>query len=212
MNEFLIFDMDDTIFETKSIGEEPVKPILDKFEHLLIHRFGTELAKEIVAKLWKYPFDVIADTYKFDEYQNSEFARLVNENEYNLKVQPFEDFNLVKNLKQEKVLVTTGFSKLQNAKIQHLGLEKEFNKIYIDDILDPKRIFKKGIFKNILLDKNIKPEFVYIVGDNPHSELKAGFELGLNTIQVAKFGQKRSEYANYYISNFKELIPILAVK
>ncbi len=212
MNELLIFDLDDTLFATKSIGKEPLRPILDKFECSLIDKFGSELTKKIMPELWKYPFDVVADTYKFDRHQNSKFARLINENEYNLNIQPFKDFDVVKNLKQEKVLVTTGFSKLQNAKILQLGLEKEFNKIYIDDILDPKRIFKKGIFKNIFLEKNIKSEFVYIVGDNPHSELKAGFELGLNTIQVAKFGQKRSEYANYYISNFRELIPILAVK
>lgn len=209
MNQLLIFDLDDTIFETKSISKKSVKPIFDRFESLLIKKFGEEMAEKIIPEFWKFPFDFVAQKYKFGNNLNSEFINLVNEHEYKLNIKTFKDFGVIKNLKQEKILVTTGFSKLQNAKIRDLGIKKEFDKIYIDDILDQKRIHKKGIFKNILLEKNIHPNLVYVIGDNPNSELKAGFELGLNTIQVSKLGQEKSEYANYCISDFNELVTIL---
>jgi len=199
MNKLLIFDLDDTLFETKSISKESVKPIFDKFEHLLVKKYGKETTAKIVSELWKFPFDFVAQKYNFNANMNSEFAHLINEHEYELYIETFEDFKIIQNLKQEKILVTTGFSKLQNAKIRDLGIEKDFSEIYIDDIFHPKRIFKKGIFKNILLEKNIDPKLVYVIGDNPNSELKAGFELGLNTVQVSKFGQKKSEYTDYYI-------------
>ncbi|MCB0448112.1 MAG: HAD hydrolase-like protein, partial [Gelidibacter sp.] len=183
MNQLLIFDLDDTLFETKSISKKSVKPIIDKFENLLLKRFGEVMTKKIVPELWKFPFDFVAQKYNFDNNLNSEFACLINEYEYQLNIKTFEDFGIIQNLQQEKILVTTGFLKLQNAKIRALGIEKEFGEIYIDNILDSKRIHKKGIFKNILLEKNINPNLIYVIGDNPNSELKAGFELNLNTIQ-----------------------------
>ena len=209
MNQLLIFDLDDTLFETKSISKKSVKPIFDKFENLLIKRFGEVMTEKIVPELWKYPFDFVAQKYNFDNNLNSEFASLVNEYEYQLNIKTFEDFGIIQNLQQEKILVTTGFLKLQNAKIRDLGIEKEFGEIYIDNILDPKRIHKKGIFKNIILEKNINPNLIYVIGDNPNSELKAGFELNLNTIQVAKLGQEKSKYAKHCITDFNELITIL---
>jgi putative hydrolase of the HAD superfamily len=209
MNQLLIFDLDDTIFETKSISKKSVKPIFDKFESLLIKKFGKETTEQIIPQLWKFPFDFVAQKYKFNNNLNSEFARLVNEYEYQLNIKTFEDFGVVQNLEQEKILVTTGFLKLQNAKIRDLGIKEVFSEIYIDAILDPKRIHKKGIFKSIILEKDINPELIYVIGDNPNSELKAGFELELNTIQVSKFGQEKSQYAGHCITDFNELITIL---
>ena len=209
MNKLLIFDLDDTLFETKSISKNAVKPIFDMFEPLLLKTFGEELTQQIVPELWQFPFDVVAQKYKFSNALSSEFARLINGYDFKLNIKVFDDFEVIKNLKQDKILVTTGFSKLQNAKIRDLGIKNHFSSIYIDDILDSNRIFKKGIFKNILLEKNINPELVYVIGDNTNSELKAGFELGLHTVQVSKFGQKQSEYSGYCISDYKELITIL---
>ncbi|WP_298512502.1 HAD family hydrolase [uncultured Kordia sp.] len=209
MEQLLIFDLDDTLFETKSIEKKAVQPIFDTFEPLLIHRFGTALTAKIVSELWKYPFDVVAQKYNFGATLNAEFAHLVHTHEYELNINTFDDFTVIEHLPQEKILVTTGFSKLQNAKIDALGIKNMFSEVYIDDILSATRIFKKGIFQNILLKRKIDPALVYIIGDNPDSELKAGFELGLHTIQVSKFGQEKSNYAKYCISDFNELLPIL---
>ncbi len=209
MDQLLIFDLDDTLFETKSIGKKAVKPIFDQFGPLLIQKFGKELTAQIVPELWKYPFDFVAQKHKFDAHQSAEFARLVNAHEYELNIQTFDDFSIIENLPQEKILVTTGFSKLQHAKIDSLGIKEQFSEIYIDDILDPKRIFKKGIFQQIFLERKLDPTLIYIIGDNPNSELKAGFELDLHTIQVSKFGQERSAFANYCISDFSDLLSIL---
>jgi len=205
MDKLLIFDLDDTIFETKSINKKDVKPIFDAFESLLTKRYGEEQTQLIVPQLWQYPFDYVSKKYAFGAYLDTEFARLINAEDYVFAIKPFDDFKAVERLKCPKVLVTTGFYKLQNAKIDALGIKDLFKHIFIDDIFDEDRIFKKGIFKNILLEEKATPNSVYVIGDNPQSELKAGYELGLNVVQMAKFGQKKSEYANHYISNFLDL-------
>lgn len=209
MNQLLIFDLDDTIFETKSIDKKSVKLIFDKFDNLLVNKFGKELTEKIIPELWEFPFDFVSKKYQFDDFLYSEFAHLVNQYEYVFSIKTFKDYNVIQSLAQSKILVTTGFSKLQKAKLHSLNIEDDFSEIYIDDILDPKRVFKKGIFENILKERNIEPELVYIIGDNPSSELKAGFELGLKVIQVSRFGQKKSKYADFMINDFNELIKIL---
>lgn len=209
MNQLLIFDLDDTIFETKSIDKKSVKLIFDKFDNLLVNKFGKELTEKIIPELWEFPFDFVSKKYEFDDFLNSEFAHLVNQHEYVFSIKTFKDYKVIQSFAQSKILVTTGFSKLQKAKLHSLNIEDDFSEIYIDDILDPKRVFKKGIFENILKERNIEPELVYVIGDNPRSELKAGFVLGLKVIQVSRFGQKKSEYADFMINDFNELIKIL---
>ena len=211
MDTLLIFDLDDTIFETKSIDNRQVKPIFDGFESLLIAKYCEDQTRDIVTQLWKYPFDFVSNKYAFGDQLNSKFAHLINTHEYKFSIKPFQDFKSVQSLTHTKFLVTTGFLKLQNAKIHSLGIRDVFSEIYIDDILDSERIFKKGIFKKILHKKKSDSNLVYVIGDNPLSELKTGFELGLNTIQYAKYGQLKSKYANHFISNFKELEAIIEI-
>ena len=210
MNKLLIFDLDDTIFETKKIKKESVKPILEKFKSIAIKRYGQRLTNQIIAEFWKYPFDFIAEKYNFSNLIKLEFEKTIHVTNFKFDIQPFEDFKLFKNMTVEKILVTTGFIKLQQIKIKTLGIKNDFSDIYIDDVLDPNRIFKKGIFKKILRDKKVEYNNVLIIGDNPQSELKAGYELGLKTIQVSKFGQKKSKFSNFIISDFKELIEIIS--
>ncbi len=209
MDKLLIFDLDDTIFETKTIGKRSMEPILGKFEPLSIQKYGNTTTSQIIAELWKYPFDFVAQKYEFGNQLIKEFSNLINDTNYTLDIKPFEDFELIKNVISEKILVTTGFIKLQKAKIDSLRIKQEFSDIYIDNVLDPNRIFKKGIFEKILSQKCLDPKSVFIIGDNTESEIKAGYELGLNTIQVSKLGQKKSKYSNYNISNYSELLEII---
>lgn len=209
MERLLILDLDDTIFETSTIKEESVNSILTEFKSIAIEKYGGTLTHQIIGEFWKFPFDIVAEKYQFDTHIKSQFSESISQADFQFNIKPYKDFDVITSMKFEKILVTTGFDKLQRAKIKNLGIEKMFSEIYIDDILDPNRIFKKGIFRKILSTKNIEHEQVYIIGDNPQSELKAGYELGLKTIQVSKLGQRKSEYANYIIADFSELIEII---
>lgn len=209
MEKLLILDLDDTIFETRTIKKESVNSILMTFKSIVIKEYGNTLTNQIISDFWKFPFDFIAKKYQLDDLIKLELAKSINQANFEFNIQPYKDFDFFKSVKFEKILVTTGFEKLQRAKIKHLKIEKMFSEIYIDDILDPNRIFKKGIFAKILKTKKVSKAQIYIIGDNPESELKAGYELGLKTIQVSKLRQKKSEYANYMISDFNELIKII---
>jgi putative hydrolase of the HAD superfamily len=209
MNKLIILDLDDTVFETESITHESVNSILEKFKNIAIHKYGSKLINQIISEFWKFPFDFIAEKYQFDDEVKLEFAKSISKANFTFNIKPYKDFEIFKSIGCEKILVTTGFEKLQLVKINSLGIKELFSEIYIDDILDLNRIYKKGIFAKILNERNIEHDQVYIIGDNPESEIKAGYELGLQTIQVVKLEQKKSKYANYIIQDFNELTEII---
>jgi len=205
MNRLLIFDMDDTIFETKSISPAKIQPILDSFRSEAIKDYEEAEVNMIIAALWRNPFDDVAAKYHFSEQIKTNFAKNIAATDFEFDIKPFEDYALTKNIPGSRYLVTTGFKKFQEAKIKALKLDFDPMKIFIDDILQPDRIGKIGLFKNIIAQENTPLDAIHVIGDNPNSELKAGFQLGLNTIQIAKFGQERSSYSKHYITGYDEL-------
>ena len=208
-NYLLIFDLDDTIFETKSIGKHHVASILDNFKVSISPIFKTQEITLIMSDLWKYPFDYVSKKHSLNDSVRKQFSNSINSKEYSLDIEAFKDFELVRNIDTRKALVTTGFKKLQLAKISALNLEDVFDEIHIDEIDDTNRIYKKGIFEQLINSKDKELLDLIVIGDNPESEIKAANELGLTTVQVAKLGQPKSSYANYYIQNFQDLIQIL---
>lgn len=201
----LILDLDDTLFETKTIERHHVAPAIDAFISRALSYYDAKKIDSILEDLWKLPFDAVSSKYAFNDSLNQLFISKINSLEYKLDILPFEDVHFMKDIKANKVLVTTGFRKLQHAKIDALGLASLFEEVLIDAIDDPNRKYKKGVFEELMNQQAHLNKRVLVLGDNPLSELKAGRELGLTTIQVAKFDQPKSEYADHYITHFREL-------
>ncbi|WP_462250673.1 HAD family hydrolase [Ekhidna sp.] len=208
-SQILIFDLDDTIFETKSIGHHHVKEAVDSFKQTISTNRSSEEIDTIINDLWKYPFDHVSERHNLSESTRRQFSKSINNLEYNFNIKAFKDFDLIKDLNVRKILVTTGFKKLQHAKISALNLQPIFDEIFIDEIDALDRIHKKGIFKNLIENGQIALEHIIVIGDNPNSEIKAGHELGFTTVQIAKFGQPRSSFSSHYIRDYSELLDIL---
>lgn len=205
----LLLDLDDTLFETRTIGKQPVAAILNKFKKSLQHTaYASEMAA-IISDIWKYPFDDVAKTYGFDHSTRQKFTDAVNEQHFDLVLSTFPDYHILKQFPR-KILVTTGFSALQEAKISALGIREDFESIYIDEIDHPARMCKKGIFETIKDSYEGEVSSFYVIGDNPDSELSAGKALGMTTVQVAKLGQTRSPLADHLINSFDELTTIIS--
>jgi len=126
-----------------------------------------------------------------------------------LDIKPFADYSNITAIKMDKILVTTGLSELQNAKIDALGIRNDFKEIHIDDPRSNPRIGKYGIFKNIIHSTGLDPKEIWVIGDNPDSEIKAANQLGIKTIQRNSKSKNKSEYANYHIDSFDLLAAIL---
>ncbi|MES2279682.1 MAG: HAD family hydrolase [Bacteroidota bacterium] len=201
----VIYDLDDTIFPTSSIPAVTFKPVFDAIRlanngHILDHRL-----QQAFDELWMKPMDVVCHQYGFTSAMTEAGRYALINTDYHLKISPFDDFEVIKNISGLRILVTTGITKLQQAKIDALFNSGDFDVVVIDDPYQVNRLGKKKIFSALASRFQLSPEQVWVIGDNPDSEIAAGNELRMNTVQIVRPGIKPSDKAGYVISSFYEL-------
>jgi len=207
--EVLILDLDDTIFSTRSIADESVSHVFEPIQDLIFKHYDGAVVDHIFNDMWKLPFDTIVQKYQLHSEIIHRFYHSIRNAEFELSIRPFEDYKFLRTIDIPKILVTTGFQNLQEAKIDALGIRDDFEEIIIDDILHKNRIYKNGIFQNILSSRNLRPGQVFVIGDNVQSELLAAYELGIPVAQMRKFDQAESDFVDFALTDYRELLDII---
>jgi putative hydrolase of the HAD superfamily len=205
----LILDLDNTIFETKSIKPEIFKPILDVIEEYYHSINEYSIGQQLFQEFWSVPMDKVFAKYNTPKKIRDQAFDKFNKIDFHLKIKTYGDYDVLKSIQKEKILVTTGYEKLQIAKIKALNIKKDFKEIFIDNPISENRKYKLGIFKEILQKENLQPKEVWVLGDSADNEIKAGKELGMNTIQRLNNGDTKSNLSDYGISSFHELHKII---
>jgi FMN phosphatase YigB (HAD superfamily) len=201
----VIYDLDDTILPTRSISESTFEPVFKAIRRANNGKLPDAELEKAFADLWCKPIDVVAKEYGFNQQMVDEFKRTLTETDYQLTLSTYDDFEVVKQINALRLLVTTGITKLQQAKIDALFNDDDFDDIIIDDPYHDNRLGKKKIFEMIAQRYQLKANQVWIVGDNPDSEIAAGNDLGMNTVQILRPGVEQSDKAKYIIRSFHEL-------
>ena len=128
--------------------------------------------------------------------------------ELKLEISNYSDYQIIKDFKIDKYLVTTGLTSLQNLKIEALNIRNDFKEIIINDRLIETKT-KLDIFTELITKYELLPERTFVIGDNPNSEIQAGNELKLKTIQILRENIIKGENAEYHINSFSELKNII---
>lgn len=201
MIKALILDLDDTIFPTASIDPLIVKPFFDALEE---HNdvLDPEAFAGAKADLWKKPFFVVASAYNFSENMVKRSLEVLENIDFALNISLYPDYQCLKDFKKELFLVTTGFTKLQKAKIEGLGVGRDFKEIVIDDPAITKG-GKVRAFQLIMEKYGLHPAELLVIGDNPDSEIQAAKILGIPALLLDRKGEKLPE--EEVIRSFEEL-------
>jgi putative hydrolase of the HAD superfamily len=174
----IIIDLDNTIYPVSSIGDKLFKTLFS-----IIYESGEYSGDfdKIKPEIMRRPFQFVADEFLFSESLKSVGISHLSELTYEDKMQPFEDYYFLETIPCKKFLVTTGFPKMQKSKIKQLGIEDDFEEIFI---IDPGKsdITKKDIFNKILTDNKYKVDEILVVGDDLDSEIKAAKELEIDNV------------------------------
>ncbi|MTI30301.1 HAD family hydrolase [Xanthovirga aplysinae] len=209
MIKALILDLDDTIFPTRSIDPNMLKPFLDKLEEVN-DVLTEEYFEKAKVELWKRPFNMVADKFGFSERMIRESIQVLNNLELDLSISPFSDYRFIQKIPLNKFLVTTGFKNIQWAKIHALNLVGDYKEIFIDDPINQKG-GKVQIFNAIREKYGYLREELLIIGDNPESEIKAGKELGMHTLLIDR-NKKYLDRDENTIINFSEIVEFLKLR
>ncbi|HSJ66167.1 MAG TPA: HAD family hydrolase [Anditalea sp.] len=201
----LIYDMDNTLFPVSDIGPELFRPLFDRIE-----ASGSYSAQmdNIKKDLMRKPFQEVAKTYDFDNQLIHDGDKILSELTYEKEIKLFEDYPAILELPGERFLVTTGYKKMQQSKINSMGVSKDFKDIIV---VDPSisNLTKKDVFAQIMSINGFLPNDMLVIGDDPDSEIKAAKELGIETVLYNKLELTDQPYADFIIKDFRELAPIL---
>ncbi len=204
-----MFDLDNTLSSAEEIGPELLSPVFEAIRQANNAHVRREALDRALSQCWHHPFDFVAAQNGFSQAMLMagwhEFAQI----EVQAPMSGYSDLKLLAELPVLRFLVTSGFRRLQRSKISALGIEELFTEVHIDAIDDPERRGKQKIFQSILMSYGLLPDEALVVGDNPDSEIAAGNNLGIRTVQVLRPGVVRGSNATYYIQALYELLILI---
>ena len=208
MKKAIILDLDNTIYPVSSIAEYLFNKVFE-FLDSLANELSIDEIDKAKEEMKRKPYQWVADKYNFSEAAKNKGLDLLKNLEYDLPMQPYEEYKYISDTKIVKFLVTTGFTKLQWSKIKLLGIEHDFKAIYI---VDPEvsSETKKDIFSIIMNTNDFKPEDLLIIGDDPESEIKAAITLGIDTFLFDPENRHPNAQVNQSSKNLKDAVSLFA--
>ena len=204
-NIAVIYDLDETILPTRTIPHTTFEPVFNAIRNANKDTLSDLALTAAFDELWRKPIDVVAIDYGFSEAMINAGRHALINTDYKLILSPFDDFHVIREIKGKRILVTTGITRLQQAKIDALFNDSDFDEIIIDDPYQDNRLGKKNIFSKIAVRYQLHASQIWVIGDNPASEIAAGNELGMKTVQILRPGITGTDNANYVITSFHEL-------
>jgi FMN phosphatase YigB (HAD superfamily) len=206
MNDLaIIYDLDETILPASAVPDETFDSLFNAIREANKGTLPDDKLEEALKSMRRISVDVVAADYGFSEEMNEAAKHALLHTKYNFQLSTYDDFPVLKTIPGKRYLVTTGVPNLQQAKVDTLFTEGDFDDVFVDDIYHDNRVGKKGLFKQIADKTGLPAQRIWIVGDNPDSEIKAGNELGMNTVHIARAGVEPSSAAKYQVRNFHEL-------
>lgn len=122
-------------------------------------------------------------------------------------MEPFEGYETVKTIACKKFLVTMGFTKLQHSKIKQLGIDKDFDAIFV---VDPELsvLTKKDIFKKYCQTPGTY-RMMYWCLEMTRNLINAAEELGIETVIYNYSREQPLLQGEPTIRSFGEILPYL---
>jgi FMN phosphatase YigB (HAD superfamily) len=199
MVKALIFDLDSCLAAANEVGDALFAPAFQAIRLANKGEVSEPQLRAAFADCWRFPFDFIADKYRFSPAMRSAGFAAFRQIEVHQRMNGYGDLDVLAELSAKLFLVTSGFRRLQESKIRDLGITHLFAEIHIDAIDEPEPQGKLQAFTAILQKHQFSPEQVLVVGDNPDSEIAAGNRLGMTTIQILRPGVPVSNAATHHI-------------
>lgn len=204
MIKAILYDLDNTLYPVPAIGEKLFAPVFKAIEESGKHAHNIANIKR---EMMRTPFRLVAKKYGMSDALTEKCIKIQETLTYDEPIPTFDDYREILKLPADRYLVTTGFFKMQQSKIDAMGIRNDFKEIHI---VDPTQSSKKEVFSDILARNSYKASEALVVGDDPKSEIKAAKELGIATVLYDREKTWPAGTADYQIQSFLEMAAIVS--
>jgi putative hydrolase of the HAD superfamily len=207
----LIVDLDNTLYPARSVPRCTVGPILEavRAANRAASLVQEDRLEEALDACWDQSFDQVARHYALPEPLRRAWALAAAQIEVSEPLETYPDVGVLWTLPLRLFLVTTGYRRFQESKIAALRLTERFEAIYIDALGESSRTGKEELFRRLLVEHHFAPAETVVLGDSEESEIAAGRQLGLWTIQVLRERVRLAPSAHWRIQSLAELTGLL---
>ncbi len=207
-----IFDLDNTLFDTRTIPRSITEPL---FDALRAENHGEDaVAGDVLERAfedsWSIPFPQVAAKHGLPGRLLKHWADLHKDIRFTAPLEPFDDVvEVLAGIEGHRILLTSGYPQVQRGKIDALGLRCFFDDILIDAADDPNRRGKQAMMAELMMRHQWQPSELLVIGDSASSEITAGRNLGITTVQILRPGVIPTDLADYQIRTLRELVVLL---
>ena len=200
----LILDLDNTIYPVESIGNKLFASLFKLLESAE-YGLGLSTLEQAREQIMRVPFQKVAEQFNFPPNLTQDATELLRSLTYNEKMSYFEEYQLLRELKTMRFLLTSGFKNLQESKIHSLKIEGDFTEIFVIDP-DVSNSTKKDAMMEIMEKYDLLSESLLVVGDDPESEIKAAKELGIASFLLDTKNAYPDAVADFRGRNLKDVL------
>jgi putative hydrolase of the HAD superfamily len=200
----VIFDLDNCLADATEVGPALVEPMFAAIRAANDGRLTEAALERAFADSWRMALDVVAEKHGFSPAMLDAGWAVARTLAVTTPMRGYADLPVLRDLGVPLFLVTSGFRRLQESKIDALGLRGVLT-AFVDAIDEPDRLGKRGLFSQIAAAHGFTPARVLIVGDNLESEIAAGNALGMPTVQLLRPGVVRADGARSYAADLHDI-------
>jgi len=205
-----ILDLDNTLFDTRSIPAELTGRLHSRLRqaNAECHAVSSEVLEQAINETWYAPFSVVCERYSLPRTFLAIWNEWQESVSFDQPLVPYSDvvnsLRILRDQGHHLCLLTSGYRRFQQAKIEALGISPLFDEIHIDAV-DESCLGKAAIISDLLLSRNWTRKDLLIVGDSATNEIDAGLRLGISTIQILRPGVIATNLADRQIHSLVEL-------
>ena len=200
-----IFDLDNTLYSVPEYGDRMFKQLFSLIEESSDYKGDLQ---EIKNELMRVPMQKVAEKFSFGRELKEKAIKHLRQLTYDEPVTPFKNYELIRQLPGDRFIVTMGFEKFQWSKIKAMKIEQDFNAIFVVDSESTDKI-KRDLFEEVITKHGYVTSDVFVIGDDPESEVLAAKELGAHPILFDADNIHQAGQGVTKVTGFKELIAIL---
>jgi putative hydrolase of the HAD superfamily len=173
MIKALLFDLDSCLAPANEPGENLYAPAFQAIRSANDGQVPEDQLRAAFKDCWRFPFDFIADKYRFSSAMRSAGFAAFSQIEVHQPMKGYGDLDALAEIPARLFLVTSGFRRLQQSKVRALGIAHLFTEVHIDAIEESRPKGKLHAFQAILEVHGFSPKEVLVVGDNPIPKLQS---------------------------------------